>query len=83
MSGEEPRRTDQIVIDRVEWAVREASIATAKTLTIPASEDSIRSIFAGAKRALDGETAAAYDHRSTVPVVIACWSNITDRPCRG
>jgi type III restriction enzyme len=50
----------EIVIDRVEWAVGEALIATEKTLTIPASEDSIRLIFAGAKRALGGETAVAY-----------------------
>jgi type III restriction enzyme len=49
----------EITIDRVEWVVGEGTISTPTTLTLQASENTIASLFAGAKRAL-GDVAVAY-----------------------
>lgn len=50
----------EIIIERVEWAVGDAKVATADTLSIPASEEAIGSLFAGAKRTVGGDVAMAY-----------------------
>jgi type III restriction enzyme len=50
----------EIEIDRVEWAVGEATIATSTKLIIPASEETITSLYKGARRVLGGDAVAAY-----------------------
>ena len=53
----------EIEIERVEWMVGEATVANAKTLVIPASEDTITSLYKGARRVLGGDCVAAYCQR--------------------
>ncbi len=50
----------EIEIERVEWMVGEASVATSSKLTIPASEDTITALYKGARRALGGDAVSGY-----------------------
>lgn len=50
----------EIEIERIEWAVGEATVTPGHSMVLPASEDTITMLYNGARRIVGGDTAVAY-----------------------